>query len=369
MKNNRTPFFLIVIFSVLLFISGCQTVPHDQVFFEQPKAIYLTDMCDAQDVVCDWDQVTQVVSLRTDSKEATTLIGSNLVLIGEDQYTIQEPLQLSQGRIIASDEFQRRIFPELKKGAPTLVDKVQEVFVPKPKAPKPVITGNFRVRKLREVILDAGHGGKDPGAIGYSNAKEKEIVMDITKRLKRILEDQGIKVHMTRSDDTFVSLQERSAIASRTKADAFVSIHANAAKKRGVHGVEVFALRNLTETEMKDAKRTKNRRIMMDHLHADGKDHNVEVLIDELMYSHKQGESYRLAKRICEDLSRTLKARHRGTKTAGFYVLRNTLIPAVLVEVGFISNPKEERMLKSSRYREKVATSIARSLLDYSRGK
>ncbi len=369
MNNIRIPILLVMSGVITLTLAGCQTVPQHQVFPAEPKALYLTEMCRANEVICDWDQVSQVVSLRTDMKEATTLIDSNLVLIGEEQVTLEEPLRLRQGRIIASDEFRRKIIGELKKESPTFVDKVQEVLIPKPKPQEPVVTGNFRVRKLREVILDAGHGGKDPGAIGYSNSHEKEIVLDITKRLKRILEDQGIKVHMTRSTDEFISLQERSAFASRTKADAFISIHANASKQRAVSGVEVFALRNLTSAELADVKRTKNRRILMDHLDADKADPNLEILIDEMMYAHKQGESYQLANRIGEDMSRFLKVRHRGTKTAGFHVLRNTLIPAVLVEVGFLTNPKEERMLKSSRYREKIANSIARSLIDYSKGK
>ena len=369
MNKTRTP-HLVLLFTVLaVALTGCQTIPSDQVFPDEPELTYLTDVCDAEGVTCDWDQISQVVSVRTDEKEATTLIDSHLVLIGEDQYTLEEPLRLNRGQVIASEEFRRKIIREIKKESPTVVDRVQQVLIPKPKPPKPVVTGNFRVRKIREVILDAGHGGKDPGAIGYTKTQEKEIVMDITRRVKRILEDNGIKVHMTRTDDTFISLQERSAFASRTKADAFVSIHANASKTRSVSGVEVFALRNLTPQELMDIKRIKNRRIMMKQLSAEQADPNVEILIDEMMYAHKQGESYQLAGRIAQDMSRSLKARLRGTKTAGFYVLRNTLIPAVLVEVGFLTNPKEERQLKSSRYREKVASSIARSLVEYSRGK
>ncbi|MBZ0165687.1 MAG: N-acetylmuramoyl-L-alanine amidase, partial [Candidatus Omnitrophica bacterium] len=216
--------------------------------------------------------------------------------------------------------------------------------------------------------LDAGHGGKDPGTIGYAKTPEKEIVLDITNRLKRMLEEQGIKVHMTRTNDTFISLQERSEFASRTKADAFVSIHANASPKRSVQGVEVFALRNLSPAEKEDPKRKANRKLMLNHLAVSKSDPNMDIIVDELMYDHKQGESFQLAKSIGEDMARSLKIRHRGTKTAGFYVLRNTLIPAVLVEVGFLSNPKEERLLKSSRYREQVARSIARSLINYSKG-
>ncbi|MCA9404389.1 MAG: N-acetylmuramoyl-L-alanine amidase [Candidatus Omnitrophica bacterium] len=355
--------------ALLFTLAGCQTVPRDQVYSDDFRATYLTDVCKAEDVICDWDQISQVVSLRTDTKEATTLIDSNLVLIGEEQIQLDEPLRLKHGRIITTDEFRRKVIGELKKDAPTLVEKVQTVLVPKPKPVEPVITGNFRVRKLREVILDAGHGGKDPGAIGYAKSQEKDIVLDITNRLARMLEDNGIKVHMTRNDDTFISLQDRSAIASKTKADAFVSIHANASKQRGVSGVEVFSLRHLTPTEMNDIKRTKNRKIMMDHLAASRTDPNLDALVDEMMFAHKQGESFQLAQRIGEDMARSLKIRMRGTKTAGFYVLRNTLIPAVLVEVGFVTNPKEERLLQSSRYREKIARSIANTLIDYSKGK
>lgn len=361
-------FGIIFVILATLVMGGCATVPSDQVFPQSPDVVYLMEICDGNDLQCDWDQVSQIVSIRKNDKEATALIDSNLVLVGERQITLDDPLRLKSGRIIVPNDFQRKVVGELDKTAPSFIEKVQTAIIPKAEPAKPVITGNFRVRKLREVILDAGHGGKDPGTIGYAKSLEKEVVLDITKRLKRMLEEQGIKVHMTRTNDKFISLQDRTAFASRTKADAFISIHANSAKKRSVQGVEVFALRNLSAAEKNDVKRTANRKIMLDSLAADKSNPYLEVLVDELMYSHKQGESYRLAQNIGKDLSRSLKIRHRGTKTAGFYVLRNTLIPAVLVEVGFLSNPKEERMLKSGRYREKVARSIARSLIGYSKG-
>ena len=115
---------------------------------------------------------------------------------------------------------------------------------------------------MREIIIDAGHGGKDPGALGRGNIKEKNIVLDIAQRLKKILKGRGIKVKMTRDRDNFVSLQKRTEIASRSKADLFISIHANSSPTRSVYGLEVFDAKHLNAKDKKEAQRKTNRRLM-----------------------------------------------------------------------------------------------------------
>lgn len=354
-----------------LILTGCATVPPGQ----QPDGrysyneVYLKDACRRYDIVWDWDQITQIITLRKGDMTATTLIDSDLVLLGEKQIVLNKPLRLKKGAIIIPKDFHEKVLVPLNKNTAAPRDVARRDLPDNDYKRKPASAGSYRIEKIREVIVDAGHGGKDPGAMGQNKSREKDIVLDISRRVKRILERQGIKVYMTRDDDNFITLQDRTEIASKTKADAFISIHANSSPKRSVSGIEVFALRNLTQAEKEDENRRINKKIFMSHLSANARDKNVELIVEDLMYEYKQNESLILARSMGENLSRTLKASNRGTKTAGFYVLRNTFIPAVLVEVGFVSNAKEERLLKSESYRDKIAKSIANSLLDYSRGK
>ncbi|MGE0267857.1 MAG: N-acetylmuramoyl-L-alanine amidase [Candidatus Omnitrophota bacterium] len=354
-----------------ILFAGCATVPPGQ----QPDVkytkndVYLKDACRRYDIVWDWDQVTQIVTLRKGDMTATALIDSDLVLLGEKQIVLRKPLRLKKGAIVIPKDFHEKVLVLLNTGVVTPKDIARSDRPDTDYKRKPVTPGSYRIEKIREVIIDAGHGGKDPGAMGQNKSREKDIVLDISKRVKRILERQGIKVYMTRDDDNFITLQDRTEIASKTKADAFISIHANSSPKRSVSGIEVFALRNLTQAEKEDENRRINKKIFLSHLATNPKDKNIESIVEDLMYEYKQSESLKLARSMGENLSRTLRANNRGTKTAGFYVLRNTFIPAVLVEVGFVSNAKEERLLKSDSYRDKIAKSIANSLLDYSRGK
>lgn len=368
------------------FMTGCQTVPSDQVF---PGALYgisLKELCRANNIDMEWDEISQVITLRKDGSHVTALMDSPIILLNDEQFVLNEPVRRENGSIVVTHEFQSQI---LSRMGGTPVQPMDFAAAPANTYVEPVVTrapiksnikkpvqqarepkrkrrGSYKIASIREIIIDAGHGGKDPGAIGRSGLREKEVVLDISRRVKKRLEAEGIKVHLTRHGDNFKSLQERTAFASGTKADVFVSIHANASKRRSASGIEVFSLRHLNNAEMQDEKRRGNRNILMSNL-SSKKDSKVGGIVDELLFENKQAESIQLAQKLTKDLSKSLKARNRGTKKAGFYVLRNTFIPAVLIEVGFLSNPKEERLLKTSKYREKIAKSIANSLLDYNK--
>lgn len=388
-KRNMTA---LIMFFAVISISGCVTVPSDEVFPGSSNELYLKELCRRHDINWDWDQISQVVTLSKGFKTATAMMDSPVVLMDDQQIVLNEPLQLRTGAIVVSRDFKEQVISRMDDSDFTYADQTfiedsaietvpientivdppvaRSTYTPSP-APEvrdyPKKRGSYKLHKLTRVIIDAGHGGKDPGAIGKSGTNEKVVTLDIARRLSKILEAQGVRVQLTRSDDKFISLQERTAIAGRAKADAFISIHANSSPTRSVTGVEVFALRNLSADEQRDEKRRNNRNIMMKHLSSHSHDHNVGVVIDDMLSGHKKTQSLRLAKKMSSDLSRSLRTKNRGAKTAGFYVLRNTFIPAVLIEVGFLSNPKEERNLKSKKYRDKVARTIAKSLLDFSK--
>lgn len=223
--------------------------------------------------------------------------------------------------------------------------------------------------QVREIIIDAGHGGKDPGAIGRFGEQEKKIVLDISMRLKKILQNKGIKVKMTRARDEFISLQKRTEIASRSKADLFVSVHANSSPVRSVHGLEVYTAKYLGFKERNAEQRKTNQRLMFNHLSMKRGASGVEKIVSDMLYVHKQAKAETLAKQLAKKTAKRIKTKNRGKKESQFYVVKNTLIPAILIEVGFLSNPKESKLLQTSTYRQRVARGIAESILEYAHGR
>jgi N-acetylmuramoyl-L-alanine amidase len=215
------------------------------------------------------------------------------------------------------------------------------------------------------IVLDPGHGGKDPGAIGSNKLYEKDVVLDIAQRLKKILvKDNDLEVFMTRDRDVFISLEERTAIANSKSADLFISIHANASKRRNLKGIETYFL-NWTDNEewMKVAAR--ENAISLKQMKKIQKKHSVlDVILNDLDREHKRDESLALAHYVQNSLVNELDRSYRhindlGVKSAPFYVLFGAEMSAILVEVSFISNPLEAKLLKKNTYRNELARSLA----------
>jgi N-acetylmuramoyl-L-alanine amidase len=220
-------------------------------------------------------------------------------------------------------------------------------------------------QKLDTIIIDPGHGGKDPGAIGYRGTKEKDITLDVAKRLaKKIERNMKIKTILTRDEDTFIGLRERSKLANAQNGKLFISIHANSAEDQRAHGFETYLI-GLNKNEA--AVRTAARENAV--LALEGSD--VEKLTDEalikasLFQTSFANGSERFAALVQEEMNKRLQSRDRGVKQAGFYVLAYTSMPNVLIELGYISNPSEEKKLRSSQYKDALATSIYRAIEKY----
>ena len=214
--------------------------------------------------------------------------------------------------------------------------------------------------RLDRVVLDAGHGGKDPGAIGKYGTKEKDVVLDITKRLGRMLEKKtSIEVIYVRDEDVFVPLMNRTKMANDANGKLFVSIHANANKNRKVQGFETYLLRPGKSEDAIEVASRENSVIELE----DFKDQYAELTGENLIMatmaqSMFMKESEDLAAIIQMELDKKLTTPNRGVKQAGFYVLIGASMPNALVEVGFLSNPHEEKLLKQSKYRESIAEAI-----------
>ena len=197
---------------------------------------------------------------------------------------------------------------------------------------------------LDTVVLDAGHGGKDPGAIGKYGTMEKDVVLDIVKRTGKLLEKSGIKVFYTRDEDVFVPLLERTKMANDTNGKLFVSIHANANKNRKIQGFETYLLRPGKSEDAIEVASRENSVINLEEIKDQYADLSGEALIMATMaQSMFMKESEDLASIIQMELDKRLSTPNRGVKQAGFYVLIGASMPNVLVEVGFLSNPSEEK--------------------------
>ncbi len=223
----------------------------------------------------------------------------------------------------------------------------------------------------RRIIIDAGHGGHDPGAVGRKKLYEKDVVLDIALKLKKVLmEDPMYEVYLTRSKDVFLPLEERTAIANKKNADLFVSIHANASPSRSVKGIETYLL-NWTDDEEAMKVAARENAISLKKMKDMQRQFDiVKVIKDDLMRQNKRDESVKLAHYIQRSMVSSLDSTYEdiidlGVKQALFYVLFGARMPSVLVEVSFISNPSEEKLLSKESYRMDIAQSLSQGIKTY----
>ncbi len=245
----------------------------------------------------------------------------------------------------------------------TAPEPARTVLSPPSKPAPPAVR---KENAVRVVVLDPGHGGDDWGAKGPRNVKEKEVVLQIAKRLKKILEkEQKLKVILTRDDDTYLDLFSRTKIANDSNADLFVSIHANAARSRKVYGIETWYLNNSSDSYSRRLAERENKVL--------GKPiSDLEFILTDLSMNANIDDSILLSKLIQKSMIRKLKKHYgeindRGVHRSVFHVLLHARMPAVLVETAFISNHREEKRLKSASYQERLARGIAEGIRAYTK--
>jgi N-acetylmuramoyl-L-alanine amidase len=226
--------------------------------------------------------------------------------------------------------------------------------------------------EIDTVVLDAGHGGKDPGAIGRNGTKEKTIVLDIVKRVGKLLtKNTNVKVVYTRDEDVFIPLWKRTKIANESNGKIFISVHVNATGKRDVHGFETYLLRPGKTQDAIEVATLENAAIQYEeNRHERYQDITSEGhILATMAQSMFMKESESLAALIQKEIDKESSFNNRGVKQAGFYVLVGASMPNVLIEVGFITNPSEEKQLKSAQYRQKVAEGIYRAIVDFKKSR
>lgn len=250
-----------------------------------------------------------------------------------------------------------------------LVDGRKATLSQEEQSSTPISTTTYsRKNKKYTVVIDAGHGGKDNGASCCGNKKEKKVVLSVASKLKKNLEAKGYKVYMTRSGDSFIKLPKRTEFANKKKADIFVSIHANAAPKKSLRkvfkGIEIYYLSPAKTQRAKEAAAKENSVMFK------GKDYYTKNAYLSLMSREKIIESHKLGIDVSNQMLKNVRdhfgpVEDGGVKTANFWVLVGAQMPAILVETGYITHPREGKNLMNGYYRSLLAEGIANGIESY----
>ena len=242
--------------------------------------------------------------------------------------------------------------PPVKKAKASSASAVKKNAPALHKVAPETLTRQFGLT-AKTIVIDAGHGGKDPGAVGAGERQEKIVVLSIAKKLREELTAKGYKVLLTREGNTFIKLKGRTQFATQNRADLFISIHANATQNGKAKGIETYYL-DVASTD-KASEGTAAR----ENADSGYSIQELNTLLQGLVQESKSADSRRLATAVQKELIRATGAVDRGVKHARFVVLIGTSVPAILVEAGFISNPTEGKNLMSAVYQQKIAGAIA----------
>lgn len=242
----------------------------------------------------------------------------------------------------------------------------------KPSSPK-IVKKDDSIKKLKSkgikvIVIDAGHGGKDPGAMGKKKSKEKDLTLKLVKMLKKELSKSlpDTKIILTRDKDVFIALEKRTAIANSKNADLFISIHINASPRGQARGLETYFL---DYTHDKEAMRVAAR----ENATTPSDMSDLEFIIRDMTRGGNRVESSRLATSVQKKMVATLSKKYSGIKNLGvkgapFYVLVSSNMPSILVEVGFISNKEELKRLHDNKYQVQIIEGIEAGILEYIKG-
>lgn len=220
------------------------------------------------------------------------------------------------------------------------------------------------------IMIDPGHGGHEPGSVGPGNTREKDVTLAVARELAdRLSGLAGVEVLMTRDEDEFVALGDRTRMANEADADLFVSLHANASRRASAGGFETYFLSAAKTEDERRVARMENSVIRYENPQIDPESlGDLNFILWDLAQNEYLRESSALAGEIQDEIGRRVSLRNRGVKQAGFYVLNGAFMPAILFEMAFISNPQEEALLNDPQFRTRLVEGLAESLLRYLRG-
>jgi N-acetylmuramoyl-L-alanine amidase len=353
MKLIKIFFYIYLPFAICYFLTGCVSVPNRKALptYNLHGVTYLSlvSLCDLKGVNWEYDTFTRTVTLTKDSHKINLMVGDTLVLVDGKVQHLRHPVDIYQGAVVLPYKFKQDIFEPLFKESLT------------------ALPAALLALRIKKVIIDAGHGGTDPGAIGRGGLREKDVTLDIAKRLAKLLKTAGMELILTRATDRLVSLSDRVNIAENSHADLFISIHANANRIRSLKGFEVYYVSSRVNDSQRALSASKETALDFDNTCFASDSLNLKATLWDMIYSSSRAESIELSRYICQAAHNNLDAKILGIKDARFYVLKGTHIPAVLIEIGFLSNYDEERLLKDIYYRQRIAEALAQGIKNYAR--
>ncbi|MBI4706363.1 MAG: N-acetylmuramoyl-L-alanine amidase [Candidatus Omnitrophica bacterium] len=332
---------------------GCATVPQKELLtaYNLNGTTYysLTDLCSLKNIELEQDKFNNSIILTKDSHRIVLKVGDSLVLVDDRATMLSHPVKIHNGAVVVPARFKEQVID-------TLFKQTCQLLRP-----------GYSLSKIRKIVIDAGHGGNDPGAIGKNGLREKDVNLDIARRLADILKCQGVDVVLVRSSDIFVPLPRRVEIANNSGADLFLSVHSNASKSRSLSGFEVYYVAPSVSDIIRAKSSARTSKLNLKNAYFASSSLDLRTIVWDMVYTYSRAESINLSRALCQSAGGNLDTRIIGVKNARFAVLKGVRMPAVLMEVGFVSNPNEERLLKTSSYRTKIAESIAEGLANYAR--
>ena len=299
-----------------------------------------------------------------DQRLKVNMFGEQLIFLLESSYLIHKSelynftynIVQKNGKYLIPVTLLKKIIPEIFPEKITVLNGK-------------IIAENPSDNSIKTIVLDPGHGGKDPGAVGFSKKNfEKDIVLDVTHKLKKVLEDNlDVNVLLTREVDEFVSLQQRTQFANSNQADLFISIHCNAHRKEKIDGIEVFYLSTAITDDDRAVEALENEVVYKFEggEEAVRKYDDLAFILADMAQSEHLEESYQLGMKLQSSLVGSTNGYDRGVKQANFYVLRGAFMPTVLIELGFMSNKEEEKKLIKSSYQDKLVDSMFQGIRDF----
>lgn len=285
------------------------------------------------------------------------LLDTSYMIYESDIYSFIHSIRYLDGKYYLPAVFLRRVMPRL------MSDKVSYDSQRSLLTAQPAEDTSFRT-----IVIDPGHGGRDPGALSVSGRiTEKEVVLAVSRMAKEIIEENlDIEVLLTRDDDRFIPLRDRTAFANDNNANIFISVHANAAPRRSARGVEVYFL-SAARTDEARAVEIMENSVVAKYEGEDAvqKYDDLTFILMDMAQAEQLRESSYLAIKLQANLVAKTGAADRGVRQAGFYVLRGAYMPSVLVELGFLSNTTEERKLRDPSYQRKLAEALYEGVKSY----
>jgi len=354
MKTKKLLILVLGSWFLVLGLLGCATVSRREALptynIYGVTYVPLVSLCESENIAWEYDTFTRTANLSKGAHKINLMVGQRLVLVDGIPHYLKYPVDIYQGTVVLPFKFKEQVLDSLFK------ERYPERKITLPST------------RIKRIVIDAGHGGKDPGTIGKRGLREKDVNLDIAKRLSKLLRTDGIDVVMTRSTDNFIPLEHRVVIANNSKADLFISIHSNANRVRSLNGLEVYYI----SPNVSDSKRAlycaQNAVLNLNKscfVYAPSLD--LKATLWDMIHTSNRAESVKLARDVCSIVDSNLNTKVLGIKGAPFYVLKGAQMPAILIEAGFLSNYQEERLMKNTYYRQQIAESIGQGIVKYAR--